>query len=68
LVVIWLVFSLFIRPLPPANNILAAVFVAAAAAMGIYLAFKKQYLSDNERWGIILSIPVWLLLAYSIYR
>jgi hypothetical protein len=31
LVVIWLVFSLFIRPLPPANNILAAVFVAAAA-------------------------------------
>lgn len=50
------------------SYILSAVFLAASVGMGIYLGYKWQVLTKTERWGIILSLPIWLLLAYLFYR
>lgn len=51
-----------------AQYIIAGALTIAAVGMGIYLAVKGKDLTRNERWGIILSIPVWLILAYVFYR
>jgi|GEM_PF-662542 len=68
-VIIWLLCAFLTVPLHQAgiagNNVIAGALVIAAVGMGVYLVVKGKDLSKNERWGIILSIPVWLLLAYS---
>lgn len=72
LVAVWLLSILFTWELQQrgvnAGYILSAVFLAASVGMGIYLGRKWQVLTKTERWGIILSLPIWLLLAYSFYR
>lgn len=72
LVAIWLLCALLIVPLDQVGvdgkYILAGAFIAASVGMGIYLCSKWQVLAKTERWGIILSIPVWLLLVYFFYR
>ncbi|MGI6435344.1 MAG: hypothetical protein ACOX0F_08295 [Syntrophomonadaceae bacterium] len=46
--------------------IVAGSLLTASIAMGVYLAAKWSILTSAERWGIIFSIPVWLLLALSL--
>jgi len=72
LVIIWLLCAFLVMPLHQAGiagqYIITGALTIVAVGMGIYLVVKGKDLTRNERWGIILSIPVWLILAYVFYR
>ena len=72
LVAIWLLCAFLVAPLHQAGiagqYIIAGALLIASLGMGLYLLAKGKDLTKNDRWGIILSIPVWLLLAYTFYR
>ena len=71
LAIIWLLCAFLVFPIQragiAAQYIIAGALLIASVGMGVYLAAKGKELTKNERWGIILSIPVWLLLAYTFY-
>jgi len=68
LAIIWLLCAFLVLAGIAAQYIIAGALLIASVGMGVYLAAKGKELTKNERWGIILSIPVWLLLAYTFYR
>jgi hypothetical protein len=69
LVAIWLLCALLVVPLHRAgiagNYIIAGALSIAAVGMGGYLVAKGKDLTKNERWGIVLSVPIWMILAFS---
>lgn len=71
LAAVWLVFILFAYPLQEVgvgSQTIAAIFLGASIGMGLLLVLKWSALAKTERWGIMFSVPVWLLLAYFFYQ
>lgn len=53
---------------PLGNGIIVGSLLTASLGLLVYLAVRWKSLSVSQRWGISLSIIVWLALMYSFIR
>ena len=50
------------------NGIIVGSLLTASLGLLVYLVVRWKSLSVSQRWGISLSIIVWLILMYSFIR
>ena len=50
------------------NGIIVGSLLTASLGLLVYLVVRWKSLSVSQRWGISLSIIVWLALMYSFIR